>query len=189
MFETDLIIRYTILFTGCVTLLRFVYFRITPKREATFSFFLFGNGVFLVTYLIHGIELSMGFAFGLFAVFAMLRYRTEPISIRDMTYLFIVIGIALVCAIAELDYLQLLLVVTFICLLSAYGETRLLAPKMSEYVIRYDNIENIVPEKRNILIADLSERIGLKIENVDIGNIDFLTDSAFITLYTKERRN
>lgn len=189
MFETDLVIRYLILFSGCVALLRFVYFRITPKREATFSFFLFGNGVFLVTYLIHGIELSMGFAFGLFAVFAMLRYRTEPISIRDMTYLFIVIGIALVCAIADLDYVQLLLVVAFICGLSAYGETRWLAPKIAEYVVRYDNIENIQPEKRSELIDDLSERTGLNIENVDIGNIDFLTDSAFITVYTKEEAN
>jgi hypothetical protein len=187
MFETDLIIRYVILFSGCVTLLRFVYFRITPKREATFSFFLFGNGVFLVTYLIHGVELSMGFAFGLFAVFAMLRYRTEPISIRDMTYLFIVIGIALVCAIAELSYLQLFAVVVFICLLSAYGETGWLAPKINEYVIRYDNIENIVPSRRDELIDDLSKRLGLKVENANIGNIDLLTDSAYITLYTKER--
>jgi ABC-type uncharacterized transport system fused permease/ATPase subunit len=189
MFEPDFVVRYLILFSGCVALLRLVYFRISPKREATFSFFLFGNGVFLVTYLIHGIELSMGFAFGLFAVFAMLRYRTEPISIRDMTYLFIVIGIALVCAIAELGYLQLFLVVAFICALSAYGETRWLAPKISEYVIRYDNIANIQPDKRGALIADLSQRTGLKIENVDIGNIDFLTDSAFITLYTKEGTN
>jgi hypothetical protein len=85
--------------------------------------------------------------------------------------------------------LQLFLVVAFICALSAYGETNWLAPKVNEFVIRYDNIENIVPAKRSALIADLSERIGLKVENVAIGNIDFLTDSAYITLYTKERRD
>ena len=84
MFTVDFLIRYGVLLVGSLVLLRLVYFRISPNREAFFSFFLFANGVFLITYLLHNIELSMGFAFGLFAVFAMLRYRTEPITVRDI---------------------------------------------------------------------------------------------------------
>ena len=76
-------------------LLRGIFFRHSPKRNFLFGFFMFGTGVFLVTHLLQGVEISMGFAFGLFAIFAMLRYRTETISIRDMTYLFLVIVISL----------------------------------------------------------------------------------------------
>ena len=124
MLSLDFLFRYGLLLVGCIFLLRVIYFRISPNRESVFSFFLFANGVFIVTYLLHGIELSMGFAFGLFAVFAMLRYRTEAISIRDMTYLFIVIGMALMCSVAELLHWELGLLVALVNVLAGVGESR-----------------------------------------------------------------
>ena len=82
-----------IVFLG--VMLRGIFYRHSPDRNSLFGFFMFGTGVFLVTHLLQGVEISMGFAFGLFAIFAMLRYRTETITIRDMTYLFLVIVISL----------------------------------------------------------------------------------------------
>lgn len=188
MLSIDFALRYFILIIGCIILLRAIYFRISPNREAVFSFFLFANGVFLVTYLLHNIDLSMGFAFGLFAVFAMLRYRTEPISIRDMTYLFIVIGVSLMSAVADLKYYELALVLASICGLSAIGETRILAPRIFEKRINYDNVENIKPQNHEALIADLKERTGLNIIKVDVGKIDYLSDSAQLIVFCSDKK-
>lgn len=186
MLSLDFLFRYLILAIGSFILLRAIYFRISPNREAVFSFFLFANGVFLVTYLLHDIELSMGFAFGLFAVFAMLRYRTEPISIRDMTYLFIVIGVSLMCSIAKLHYFELCAIVVLICALAAVGETRCLAPRIVEKRINYDRVELIKPEQRPALMADLHQRTGLDIIKVEVGKIDYLSDSAQLTVFCRE---
>jgi hypothetical protein len=193
MLSLDFFFRYLILLVGSLILLRAVYFRITPNRESLFSFFLFANGVFLITYLLHNIELSMGFAFGLFAVFAMLRYRTEPISIRDMTYLFVAIGLSLLCSIAQLPYLELFALVALVCALAALGETRLLAPRIVEKKINYDKVELIKPASRVELIADLQQRTGLDIIKIEVGEIDYLSDSAELLVFCREdpqsRRN
>lgn len=186
MLSTAFLGRYAILLVTCVVLLRAVYFRISPNRDSVFSFFLFANGVFLVTFLLHNIELSMGFAFGLFAVFAMLRYRTEPISIRDMTYLFVVIGVALMCSVAKLSYLELAGLGALICALAAVAETRALAPRIVEKKVNYDKVDLIKPEMRTELLADLSERTGLKIIDIEIGRIDYLSDSAQLIVFCEE---
>lgn len=189
MFTLDFLCRYSILLITTVILLRGIYFRISPDRESVFSFFLFANGVFLVTYLLHNIDLSMGFAFGLFAVFAMLRYRTEPISIRDMTYLFVVIGVSLMASLAPLGYIELIAIMVLLCVLSAVGETRLLAPRIVQKRIVYDNIHNIKIDNNDALIADLQQRTGLDILKVDIGKIDYLSDSAQITVFCRSSKN
>lgn len=188
MLTLDFASRYLILIIGTIILLRAIYFRITPNREAVFSFFLFANGVFLVTYLLHNIDLSMGFAFGLFAVFAMLRYRTEPITIRDMTYLFIVIGVSLMSAVADLQYYELAIVMAGICVLSAIGETSILAPRIIEKRINYDKVENIKPENYHILVEDLRTRTGLDIIKIDIGKIDYLSDSAQLIAFCATKK-
>lgn len=189
MFTLDFLCRYSILLVTTIILLRGIYFRISPDRESVFSFFLFSNGVFLVTYLLHDIELSMGFAFGLFAVFAMLRYRTEPISIRDMTYLFVVIGVSLMSSLAPLSYIELIAIMVLLCVLSAVGETRILAPRIVQKRIVYDNIHNIKIDNNDALIADLKQRTGLDILKVDIGKIDYLSDSAQITVFCRASKN
>lgn len=186
MFTLDFLCRYSILLVSTLFLLRAIYFRISPDRESVFSFFLFANGVFLVTYLLHDIELSMGFAFGLFAVFAMLRYRTEPISIRDMTYLFVVIGIALMSSLAPLSYLELIAIMSLLCALSGIGETRLLAPRVVQKLVVYDNIQNIKIDNNEALLADLKQRTGYDIVKVEVGRIDYLCDSAQLKIYCRE---
>lgn len=164
------------LFLG--VLLRGIFFRHSPKRNSLFGFFMFGTGVFLLTHLLQGVEISMGFAFGLFAIFAMLRYRTESISIRDMTYLFLVIVISLLNGVGPLNPASAVFVNGLLCLIVAIGETSLFAPRIFEKNIRYENIHNIRPENYHILVADITERTGLDIKNIEITNIDFLSDIA-----------
>lgn len=188
MLTLDFALRYSVLLIGVLILLRGIYFRVSPNRDAVFSFFLFANGVFIVTYLLHDIELSMGFAFGLFAVFAMLRYRTEPITIRDMTYLFVVIGVSLMCAVSNLQYYELALMLTLICVLASVGETRVLAPRIIEKKINYDKVENIKPERYETLLDDLRTRTGLDIIKIEVGKIDYLSDSAQLVVFCATKR-
>lgn len=186
MFSWDFLIRYGFFFVSILVLLRGIYFRASPNREAYLGFFLFGNGVFLVTFLLHNIEMSMGFAFGLFAVFAMLRYRTEPITIRDMTYLFTVIVLSLICSVSQLNYLEFLVILILICSLAAFGETNLFAPRVIERKINYDRVDNIKPGNHADLIEDLKSRTGLNIVKVEIVRIDYLTDSAQIIAFCSD---
>ena len=165
-----------IIFLGI--LLRGIFYRHSPDRNSVFGFFMFGTGVFVVTHLLQGVEISMGFAFGLFAIFAMLRYRTESITIRDMTYLFLVIVISLLNGVGPLTPLSAAFVNGILCIIVAAGETNLFAPRIFEKNIRYENIHNIRPENYELLVADIKDRTGLDVKGIEILNIDFLSDIA-----------
>ena len=143
--------------------MRGIYYRYSTNRDALLGLTMFGIGVFLVAHLLHDIEMSMGFAFGLFAVFSMLRYRTESIPIRDMTYLFLVIVIALITAVVPVSALEILLINMLVCLLARLAETQLLAPRTHDKLVIYENIHNIKPENHQRLLADLVERTGFDI--------------------------
>ena len=170
-------------------LLRGIFFRFSPIRNSLFGFFMFGSGVFLVTHLLQGVEISMGFAFGLFAIFAMLRYRTESISIRNMSYLFLVIVISLLNGVSPLAPVSLILVNGLLCALVAFGETNLFAPRIFSKSIRYENIHNIRPENHQILIDDLKQRTGFDIQRIDVSSIDFLSDTANIKIFYYDAPN
>lgn len=167
-------------------LVRGIFYRHSPDRNSLFGFFMFGTGVFLVTHLLQGVEISMGFAFGLFAIFAMLRYRTESISIRDMTYLFLVIVISLLNGVGPLTPISASLVSALLCIIVAIGETTLFAPRIFEKKIRYENIHNIRPENYELLVADINERTGLDVKSIEIINIDFLSDIANLKVFYSE---
>ena len=147
------------------------------KEHAT-SFILFAVGVFSVTYLLHSVDISMGFAFGLFAVFSMLRYRTESISVKEMTYLFMVIAVSLLSAVGSANLLELALLHSVFILSAVMCERVLSNEGLLEQVIQYEKIENITPDKETELIADLKRRTGLNVVSVKITHIDFLKDSA-----------
>ena len=159
-------------------LLRGIFYRYSPDRNSVFGFFMFGTGVFLLTHLLQGVEISMGFAFGLFAIFAMLRYRTESISIRNMTYLFLVIVVSLLNGVGPLTFVSAAFVNAILCVMVAFGETSLFAPRVFEKTIRYENIHNIRPENYHLLVADIKERTGLNVKAIQVNNIDFLSDVA-----------
>lgn len=167
-------------------LIRFIYFPIYRSREYVFTFFIFNLIIFLITYLLNKVEMSLGAAFGLFAVFSMLRYRTEDISIKDMTYLFLSIAMGLICAVSKGSWDELTLINLIILLITWLLESKVLMKKEVTKIVMYENIELIKPENQAALTADLEKRMGVKINHVTIGKIDFLRDSAMLHVYYYE---
>jgi len=182
---TDFILRLLINTLCVVILIRFCYYKFSQHRANASSFMLFGTGVFLVTSLLHSAEVSMGFAFGLFAVFSMLRYRTESISIKEMTYLFLVIAIALLSAVGTMKTIELLVISLSICMITYLLETSLILPSLDELEIDYEKIELINSARHNELIDDIKQRTGLDIKQVEILSIDFLRDSSHLKIHFK----
>lgn len=182
--------RLFIDFISVFALVRLVYFPVYKRRELFFTFFIFNVVIFLICFLLNKVELSMGAAFGLFAVFSMLRYRTEDISIKDMSYLFLVIAMGLISAVTKIkganeyyEYLFLAVINFTIIVLTYLLESKLLLKKEAVKTVTYEKIDLIHEEKRPELIADLEARLGLKINRITIQKYDFLKDSAQIKIY------
>lgn len=182
---SDFILRLAINTLCVVILIRFCYYKFSQHRANASSFMLFGMGVFLVTSLLHSADVSMGFAFGLFAVFSMLRYRTESISIKEMTYLFLVIAIALLSAVSTMKPYELLTITLSICAITYLLETNIVLPSLDELEIDYEKIDNVNANKRQVLIDDISLRTGLDVQQVEILSIDFLRDSTRLKIHFK----
>ena len=175
--------RLGINLVSMIVLVRMIYFPAHKSREYFFTFFIFNMLIFLITYLLNKVEMSMGAAFGLFAVFSMLRYRTEGISIKDMTYLFLVIAIGLINAVSKGGWDEFAMI-NLIILVSTYLlESNLLMKRESTKIIEYENIELIKPDKRDELIQDLESRTGIKINRINISEVNFLRDTATIIIY------
>ena len=164
-------------------LVRFIYFRNYRRTDLFLTFFGFNLVIFLITYLLNKVQMSMGAAFGLFAVFSMLRYRTEGLSAKDMTYLFIVISMGLISAIIKGSWAELGLVNGMVLLSVWLLEGNLLMKRELTKSVQYDRIELILPERREELLQDLRGRTGLDIHRVEIQAMDFLKDSALITIF------
>ncbi|MFN5628874.1 MAG: DUF4956 domain-containing protein [Bacteroidota bacterium] len=174
-------------------LVRFVYFPIYKHRELFFTFFIFNLIIFLICFLLNKVELSMGAAFGLFAVFSMLRYRTEDISIKDMTYLFLVIAMGLIAAVTKIkdtndlyEYIFLAIVNAIIILITYLLESNVLMKKEFVKIINYENINLVQSNREAELIADISARTGIHVHRISIQKIDFLRDAAQIKIYYYE---
>ncbi len=185
--------RLVIDISSVIILIRFIYYPIYKHRDLFFTFFIFNLIIFLISFLLNKVELSMGAAFGLFAVFSMLRYRTEDISIKDMTYLFLVIALGLVSAVIKVknaddifENMFLIFINGIVLLITYLLESSILMKKETMKQLTYENIELIKPERREDLIADLKTRTGINIHRLSIHKIDFLKDSAVIKIYYYE---
>jgi len=163
----------------------FIYFRNYKKLDTVFTFVLFNVVIFLLTYVFNLVKFSMGAAFGLFAIFSMLRYRTSSINMKDMTYLFIFIAVGLLSAI-HVEYYELAIIGAVIFVITFFMETKLILKRESMKVVRFDDINLILPEKEQELIDVLKKRTGLNIHRVSIQDLDFLKDSAMINVYYYE---
>jgi hypothetical protein len=181
-------LRLLIDILSMIVLVRLIYFRIYKKKDYLFTFFLFNTIIFIITYLLNKVDMSLGAAFGLFAVFSMLRYRTEGITTKDMTYLFIVIAIGLICAVSKATYFELGIInAILIGFTYALDGNWLVRNEMVKNVL-YENIEMIKPENNNELLKDLRNRTGLNIHRFTINRVDFLKDTALIKIYYYEDR-
>ena len=198
---TELAIRFFLNLAVCWILVHFFYYRKSRRRDYYFTFMVFSSAMLMLLYMMGNVEVGVGLTLGLFAIFGVIRYRTETVPIREMTYLFVIIALAAMNGLAPiyklvgadaagahyvLDWgatgvavVANALVVGLVWIL----ESERLLRHSSAKLVLYDRIELIVPERRAELIADLEKRIGVKVDNVEVGHVDFLRDAAFLKVY------
>ena len=186
----NLIIRFGFNLSIAFIIIKLIYKRNHSNNlDFVFTYFMFNSLIFFLAFLLGNITINMGFAFGLFAVFAILRYRTDPIPIKEMTYLFIVIAIGVINALSktEVSYGALLFTNIAIVGLTYFLETYWQKNLLVRHMVVYEKLENIKPENHDKLLADLRERTGLDIQQFEIRRINFLRDTFRIRIYCKEQ--
>lgn len=189
-FNAVFFVRLAIDLVSMIVLLRLVYYRITGRHDFFFTFIMFNLIIFIITILLNSSTgFSIGAAFGLFAIFAMLRYRTEDISTRDMTYLFLSITIGLISSINQGTALEIVLINAIILTTAFLVESNVFLKQEFVKTIEYENIELIKPDKHPELLADLRTRTGLDIHKVYIKRIDFLRDTALIKIHYRSSKD
>jgi len=175
-----LIIRFTFNFLIIFVLVRAIYYSQNKRKEYVFIFFLMNAIVFLLCFILQKYEVGLGFALGLFAMFGIIRYRTDPIPIKEMTYIFMVVGIGVFNALAgkKISYAELLLANLIVLFITWYLERFWMLKQGETIRINYEKIELIHPDRREELIQDLKERTGLDIIGVSVVRMSFLRDTA-----------
>ena len=187
IFDDDfykMIFRFVLNVSFLTLIIRWLYYGSTKRKDYLFTYYMIGIIVFFLCFTLKKYELDIGMALGLFAIFGIIRYRTDAIPIKEMTYLFVVIGISVVNSLAnqKMSYAEIISA-NVLVILALYTIERLwFTRNVTQKVIQYEKIENIKPENADALRADLENRTGLKIDTISIGNIDFLKDSATITI-------
>jgi hypothetical protein len=168
-----------------VVIVRFIYYPRTRDQEYVFTFLAFNTVIYFVLALLRSTDLGVGVGFGLFAIFSVLRYRTDPIPIREMTYLFIIIALPVVNSMIGTDdaVWKLLVADGIVIGLMVVLEREWGFHFEASSRVTYDQIALIVPERREELLADLRDRTGLPVKRVEIGRLDFLRDSAEMRIY------
>ena len=166
-------------------IVRVIYYRTKDEKDYVFTFFMFNILTFFICFLLRKVPMEMGFALGLFAVFGILRYRTEAIPIRQMTYLFIVIGLSMINSLANksISWMEILLANSIITIITYLIDRVWFSTIEQTKSILYEKIDLIKPENEQNLIEDLKHRTGLNITSVKIEKVDFLRDTAQITIY------
>lgn len=181
----DLLLRFAFNFLVAYVIIRWIYYPTHKNKDYLFTYFLFNIIIFMLCYMMRNTQLEIGVAFGLFAVFSILRYRTLNVGVMDMAYLFLIISVGVInslsneqVSIAEVLFANLL-IVGAIFILEKVWLVRIAANK----VVIYEKIENIRPENYEKLLADLKERTGLNVHRVEIGRVDFMRDIARIRIF------
>ena len=169
-------------------IIHFLYHKKSQRRDYYFTFMLISLSIFFLIYLLGSVKIKIGFALGLFAIFGIIRYRTESMPVREMTYLFVIIAISVINALAgSVSYLELattnLLFILVIWLCEGNKWIKHTACK----TVQYDKINLITPEKYDEMVEDLTKRLGLNIVKVEVGAVDFLRDMAVLKVYYKPK--
>lgn len=181
----ELLIRFIFNMTISVIIVRYLYYAAAKRKDYLFTYILISATVFLLCYLLENVKLELGFALGLFAIFGIIRYRTSQIPIKEMTYLFIIIGLSVINALANKKVSYTELVFTNLAIVAiVWGLERIwLLKHESSKRITYEKIDLIKPEKYNELMADIQKRTGLKVNRIEVGSVNFLRDSANVMVY------
>lgn len=179
-----LVLRFAFNMIVTWLIIRFLYYPKSRRRDYYFTFTLISISVFFLIFLLGSVKLKIGFAIGLFAIFGIIRYRTESIPVREMTYLFVLIAISVINALAvSLSYAELLAtnLIFILCIWLCEKNRRL--KHIGCKLILYDRIDLIRPECRDAMLEDLRKRTGLNIVGVEIGAMDFLRDTAMLKVF------
>jgi len=184
----ELLFKFGINTVVLFVLIRLIYYPIHRKKDYLFTYFLFNTLIFFLCVLLNSVKLSIGFAFGLFAIFGVLRYRTEQISIKDMTYLFATISVAVINALAskKVSLAELLFTDGMILLMTYVLEHLWLTRHEAMRFVNYEKIDLIKPEKRADLYADLKQRLGINVNRIEVGKIDLLRDTVQLRVFYYE---
>lgn len=179
-----MIFRFVLNMVFVFVLIQFFYFRKSRRLDYYFTFILISISIFFLIYLLGSVKIKVGMALGLFAIFGIIRYRTETVPVREMTYLFVIISLSVINAIAlNLSYAEIfatnLIYVASVWVVESFRGFRHLSSKL----ILYDRVDNIHPHQREELLEDLKKRTGLKITRVDVGAINFLQDTVMLKIY------
>lgn len=180
----EMLIRLFINIITVAVIVHAFYYPKAKRRDYYFTFTLIGISIFLLIYLMGGVKLKIGFALGLFAIFGIIKYRTEQVPIREMTYLFVIIAVSAINGLAtSVSFFELLLTNSIFLIALGVCENTTWMKHVPSKLITYDNIKLVAPDKEDELKADLEKRLGLKIIRIEVGNVDFLKDSAILKIY------
>ncbi|SFT64453.1 protein of unknown function [Lishizhenia tianjinensis] len=182
---------YTLMFRLIITLIfltiiiRFLYYPKTKRKDYLFTYYLIGLVTFFLCFGLKKLDIDTGMGLGLFAIFGIIRYRTNPIEIKEMTYLFIVIGVSVINSLSskQISVVEMSIVNATLILLTYGLEYLWLLKHETRKTVIYEKIDLIKPEKEALMLADLEERTGLKINRFEIGKIDFLKDVAEVRIF------
>lgn len=183
IFDNDIykmLFRFLLNISFLSVIIRGLYYSTTRRKDYLFTYYMIGIIVFFICFTLKKFELDLGMALGLFAIFGIIRYRTDTVDIREMTYLFIVIGVSVVNSLAnqKMSYGEIVTSNLIIIGFLYFIEKQWLLKTTAFKKIQYDRIEYIKPENYDLLKADLEERTGLSISTIEVKDIDFLKDSA-----------
>ncbi|HEY0978206.1 MAG TPA: DUF4956 domain-containing protein [Flavobacteriales bacterium] len=181
----ELLFKFALDAVVLFVLIRVIYYPIHRKKENLFTYFVFNILIFFLCVLMNNVKLSMGFGFGLFAVFSIIRYRTEQLSVKDMTYLFAVITLAVINALVskKVSIAELVFTNGTILVLVYILENVWLTRHEAMRLLIYEKIDLIKPQNKELLYADLKERLGVKVSRVEVGRIDMLRDTAQLRVF------
>ncbi|MFI3258639.1 MAG: DUF4956 domain-containing protein [Rikenellaceae bacterium] len=182
---SELVLRFSLNALVIFVILQFIYSRNSRRKDFYFSYMAVGVVVFLLCFLLNSVKLELGFALGLFAIFGIIRYRTDAIPIKEMTYLFVIIGVAVVNALAnkKVSYMELFFTNAAIIFGLWWLERSFKLKQEGSLKIIYEKISNIHLSSHEVLKQDLIDRTGIEISRFEVTKIDYLKDVAFITIY------
>jgi hypothetical protein len=183
-----MIFRFLINIFFLTALIKYSYYKFSKKAEYLFTFYLVGTIVFFLCFTLKKYEIDLGLALGLFAIFGILRYKTEPLKVREMTYLFVVIGLSLVNALSnkKMSYIEIIAANTTIVAMAYYLDHYWSQKKTYTKDILYESLEHIRPEHHEFLKTELEHKLGFEILSISLGQIDFKAETVKIKIRYKK---
>jgi len=180
-----LLIRLTVNITILTILIRYLYYPKTQRKDYLFTYYLIGMITFFLCFGLKKLDIDTGMGLGLFAIFGIIRYRTDAIEIKEMTYLFLIIGVSVVNSLAsnQISITEMAIINISVILLTYGLENLWLVKHETRKTINYERIDLIIPERYEEMKADLEKRTGIAINRFEIGKIDFLTDTAQVRVF------